>query len=161
MPRKTPSKRIPLDAKRELIELAVVHLQLDRTWQERELAGETHQLSELARQQAIEFLTQLLDGKRPYLGKRSSSARLSARERNVTKVERALSDGAPTLEAAFLVAADTGGLSAGDTDARLREVKRDWADHWAERSAVAGLNHRIRRLTPKEAKAFMQQKPSK
>jgi hypothetical protein len=161
MPRKTQSHRLPIDAKRELLELALVHMHLDRTWEGRELAGETHHLSELARQQAIELLTQLLDGKRPYLGKRSTNERLSARERNVTKVERALSDGAPTLEAAFIVAADIGGSSAGATDARLREVKRDWADHWAKRSAAAGLNHRIRRLTPKESEAFMRQKSSK
>lgn len=161
MPRTTRSKRLPIDAKRELLELALVHMHLDRTWEGRELAGETHHLSELARQQAIHVLTELLKGRRPYLGKPSSKACLSARERNVSRVERAISQGASSLEMAFLIAAGNGGEPASSTDARVREVKRDWANHWAERSAAAGPHHRIRRLSPKEAEAFMRQQSSK
>jgi hypothetical protein len=166
MPSSNRAKRVPLDLKREVLDLAVLHLNLDRSWQGRDLGGETRDLSEQARLAAIDLLTQMLTGKRPRPLTPVSSAKLSAEERYVTKIKKALGEGIPsiagipTMDEAYRFAAGTRNRLAAPDDARVREAKRAWQSYWNQLSAGLGKNRRLRNVPQKELAAWLgQQRP--
>lgn len=145
-------KRLPIDLKRELLELAVMHLAAGETWQDRELFGETHDLSDLARQAAALVLQDLLDGRRPQI--RRPGAGKSADERYVSEINRALACGARSLSEAYQIAAGSELGMAGSNDARVREAKRAWSDH---KRNVLGGRKGIERPVPSELSAWLSQ----
>jgi hypothetical protein len=150
---------LPADLRVELLDLAILHLRLDKSWEARDLGGETHQLSEMARQYAMHLLQDLADGKRPRVPRRSQEPRFSADERYVSRINRALAgmdNGGPekaasTLEEAYRIAAGSGDQPADPDSAEYREAKRAWANHWNRLSAAIGPGHRLRRVAPREA----------
>jgi hypothetical protein len=148
-------RRLPIDLKRELLELAVMHLAAGETWEDREPFGETHNLSDLARQAAVIVLQDLLDGRRPQL--RRPGAGKSADERYVSEINRALACGAPSLAEAYQLAAGSATGLARSNDARVREAKRAWSRH---KEKVLGSSKSIERPAPRELSAWLrQQKP--
>lgn len=167
MPHSNQPMRLPLDLKRELLDLAILHLKLDRSWQGRDLGGETHELSEQARLTTIDLLSQMLTGKRPRPLSPVSDGRPSAEERYVTKIKKALAEGipsvagTPTMEEAYRFAAGTRGQLAAPDDARVREAKRAWKNYWDRLSEALGRNRRIRSVPPKELADFLGQRRPK
>jgi hypothetical protein len=161
MPSSKQQKRIPLDLKRELLDLAILHLRLDRSWQGRDLGGETHDLSEQARSAAIDLITQMLTGKRPRPLAPVSTTKLSAEERYVSKIKKALGEGIPsivgipTMDEAYRFAAGTRGQLAAPDDARVREAKRSWQSYWDRLSAGLGPNHKLRSVPQEELSAWV------
>jgi hypothetical protein len=159
MTRRRARTDLPADLRVELLDLAILHLRLDKSWEARDLGGETHQLSEMARQYAMHLLQDLADGKRPRVPRRSQEPRLSADERYVSGINRALEgmdNGGPekaasTLEEAYRIAAGSRDQPADPDSAEYREAKRAWANHWNRLSATIGPGHRLRRVPPREA----------
>jgi hypothetical protein len=146
-------KRLPIDLKRELLELAVMHLATGGTWDDRELFGETHNLSDLARQAVVLVLQDLLDGKRPQL--RRPGAGKSADERYVSEINRALGCGARSLAEAYQLAAGSAKGLARSNDARVREAKRAWSRH---KRSVLGGSKSIERPAPRDLSAWLRQR---
>lgn len=150
------AKRLPVEFQRDLVDLAILHLQLGGTWDGKDLGGDTHQLSEFARQYVIDLLGQLLDGKRPYLPRSEPRPRQSADERYVMLINKAISAGAATMEEAYRAAAGASkSLADGKHDARLREAKRAWQRYWQERSQTLGPGHQLRYVPPGEMRNWM------
>lgn len=158
MKSKTRRKRVPVDLQRDLVEVALFHLQFDGTWEGKDLGGETHDLSEPARRFVIELLEQLLAGKRPHLPKSPLKLRVSADERYVSLIYKALHSGATTIEDAYCRAAGAGRSPPNSThDARILEAKRAWKNYWKERSAKFGEGHRVQVVLPAEMRDWMMQ----
>lgn len=164
MTSKSRGKRLPVEFQRELVDLAILHLQLGGTWDGKNVGGETHQLSELARQHVIDLLGQILDGKRPYLPRSEPKPRQSADERYVMLINKAIGQGAASMEEAYRAAAGASkSLADGNRDARIREAKRAWQRHWQERSKALGPGHQLRHVPPGEMREWMSEirgKPS-
>lgn len=156
MTSKSRSKRLPVDLQRDLVDVALLHLLLDGSWECKDLGGEAHQFSELARQYVVDLLRQLLEGKRPYLPKPTRKSRLSADERYVSLIGKALATGAMTMEEAYVKAAGASKTLAGGThDARIREAKRSWQAHWLSRSEALGVGHRLRPVPSEEMREWI------
>ncbi len=155
---KTGGKRVPVDLQRELIDVALLHLHIDGSWEGKDLGGETHQLSEPARLLVVNLLEQILAGKRPYLPKSSAKRGMSADERYVELIKQALWSGAKSMEEAYRLAGGASKtLADGKHDARVREAKRAWQKYWQDRSLAFGAGHRVRVVPPAEMRDWMSQ----
>ena len=149
MTKKTPGKKLPIELQRELVDVALLHLHLDGSWEGKDLGGETHQLSELARRYLVELLEQLLAGKRPYLPTPAINHRPPANERYVALIKGALASGVQSMAEAYRFAASGGkAFDSSKHDARLREAKRAWQAHWQELASAMGPGHSIRPVPP-------------
>lgn len=158
MKNQTRRKRLPVDLQRDLVGLALLHLRLDRSWEGKDLGGETHQLSELARQYVVDLLNQMLAGKRPYLPGPHPKRRVPADERYVSLINRAIGAGASMEDAYRTAAGASRALATGKQDARIREAKRAWQQHWQQRSEALGMGHRLRAVPPREMQQWITQK---